>query len=121
MLTPPKPPKPPNFEKGCPPNIPLEEFLNLKVNLKRMAEDFEALKNKSDPVNNPAHYTAGKIQAIDFIEDQKMNFHLGVALQYIIRAGKKDETKTVEDLQKAIWYINRFIDFYASENKANDK
>lgn len=63
-----------------------------------------------DPVNRPSHYTDGKIEVIDFIEDKKLGFHLGNAVKYIARAGKKDPAKKVEDLQKAVWYILREID-----------
>lgn len=62
-----------------------------------------------DPVYKPAHYTDGKIEVIDFIEDKNLCFHLGNAVKYIARAGKKDPAKTKEDLEKAIWYINRKI------------
>ena len=65
--------------------------------------------NASDDVNHPAHYTDGNIEVIDFIEDKNLGFHLGNAIKYISRAGKKNKNKTVEDLQKAIWYINRYI------------
>ena len=63
----------------------------------------------SDMVNHPSHYTDGKIEVIDFIEDKKLGYHLGNAVKYICRAGKKDPAKEVEDLQKAAWYINREI------------
>ena len=63
----------------------------------------------SDPVNRPAHYTDGKIEVIDFIEDKKLGFCLGNAVKYISRAGKKDPSKEVEDLNKAKWYIERRI------------
>ena len=63
----------------------------------------------NDAVGHPAHYTSGKIEVIDFIEDQKFPYHLGNAIKYISRAGKKDPDKTIEDLQKAVWYINRYI------------
>ena len=62
-----------------------------------------------DKVNNPSHYTSGKIEVIDFIEDQKFNYHRGNAIKYICRAGKKDKSKEVEDLEKAIWYLQREI------------
>jgi transposase len=62
-----------------------------------------------DPVSRPAYYTDGKIEVIDFIEDKKLGFHLGNAIKYISRAGKKDVLKTKEDLEKAIFYINRHI------------
>ena len=63
----------------------------------------------SDNVNHPAHYTDGKIEVIDFIEDKKLGFHLGNTVKYICRAGKKDPEKTIEDLQKAEWYLRREI------------
>lgn len=62
-----------------------------------------------DNVNHPSHYTDGKIEVIDFIEDKRLGFHLGNAVKYISRAGKKDAAKTVEDLEKAAWYLNRHI------------
>lgn len=63
-----------------------------------------------DNVNHPAHYTDGNIEVIDFIEDKKLGYHLGNAVKYIARAGKKDPEKTAEDLQKAVWYLNRYIE-----------
>ena len=62
-----------------------------------------------DNVNHPSHYTSGKIEVIDFIEDQKLPYHLGNVVKYVERAGKKDPTKTVEDLKKASWYLTRYI------------
>lgn len=63
-----------------------------------------------DNVNHPAHYTDGNIEVIDFIEDKKLGYHLGNAVKYISRAGKKDPGKTAEDLRKAVWYLNRYIE-----------
>lgn len=63
----------------------------------------------NDIVNHPSHYTDGKIEVIEFIEDKKLNYHRGNAIKYICRAGKKDPQKEIEDLQKAVWYINREI------------
>ena len=70
----------------------------------------------NDPVNHPAHYTTGKIEVIDYIEDQKLPYHLGNAVKYISRAGKKDKDKTVEDLRKAVWYIERYIGLISRGN-----
>lgn len=64
----------------------------------------------ADNVNHPSHYTFGKIEVIDFIEDKKLGFHLGNAVKYISRAGRKDPAKTIEDLRKAAWYLNRQIE-----------
>ena len=65
--------------------------------------------SNEDIVNKPSHYTDGKIEVIEFIEDKKLGFCLGNAVKYISRAGKKDPTKEVEDLKKAIWYLKRRI------------
>lgn len=69
---------------------------------------------KNDPVNHPSHYTSGKYEVIDIIEDQLgieglRGFCLGNALKYICRASKKDPTKTKEDLRKAIWYTTHYV------------
>lgn len=61
-------------------------------------------------VEHPSHYCTGKIEVIDFIEDKELNYHRGNAIKYIVRAGKKDPSKEIEDLQKAVWYLNREID-----------
>jgi len=66
---------------------------------------------REDVVNHPKHYTTGKVEVIDYIEDKELGFHLGNAVKYISRAGKKDPQKTIEDLEKAVWYINRHISF----------
>ena len=63
----------------------------------------------NDIINHRAHYTDGKSEVIEFIEDKNLNYHKGNAIKYICRAGKKDPQKEIEDLQKAIWYINREI------------
>ena len=76
-----------------------------------MENPFESLRIRieDDPVNHPEHYTDGKIEVIDYIEDKKLGFCLGNAIKYISRAGKKNPDKEVEDLQKARWYIDRRI------------
>lgn len=63
----------------------------------------------ADMVNHPAHYTDGKIEVIEYIEDKKLGYCLGNAIKYISRAGKKDKSKEIEDLKKAAWYIARRI------------
>lgn len=74
---------------------------------------------QNDPVNHPSHYTDGKIEVIDFIEDKKLNFHRGNAVKYISRAGKKDPTKEKEDIKKAIWYLQRDVQRMEAEEQAN--
>jgi len=67
----------------------------------------------SDNVNHPTHYTTGTIEVIDFIEDQKLPYHLGNAIKYISRCQHKGKLK--EDLKKAVWYIDRYIELCDDE------
>jgi hypothetical protein len=60
-------------------------------------------------VNHPSHYTQGKIEVIDFIDDQQLGFSLGNAIKYICRAGKKSDNGYVQDLEKAKWYLEHEI------------
>ena len=69
----------------------------------------------SDMINHPQHYTLGKIEVIDFIEDKGLNFNLRNVVKYVVRSGHKKssgksmEAKALEDLKKARWYIDREI------------
>ena len=62
---------------------------------------------KEDVINHPSHYTRGNIEVIDFIEDQQLPYHLGNVIKYIARAGHKGDK--LEDLKKARWYLDRYI------------
>jgi DNA-binding CsgD family transcriptional regulator len=61
----------------------------------------------SDNVNHPAHYKVGGIETIDFIEAKKLNYNIGNVVKYLTRAEHKGNT--LEDLNKARWYLNREI------------
>lgn len=67
-------------------------------------------------VEHPKHYNFGDIEVIDYIHDQNLDFNLGNAIKYISRAGLKDENKKVEDLEKAIFYINDEIERIKGES-----
>lgn len=71
----------------------------------------------SDPVNHPPHYSAGRVEVIEALEDWRLNFHRGNAVKYIARAGKKDPAKEVEDLEKAIWYLRREVERLKAEKE----
>ena len=61
-----------------------------------------------DNVNHPPHYTShpSGVECIQITEH--LSFCLGNAMKYIWRAGEKGgKEKMVEDLKKAIWYIER--------------
>ena len=70
----------------------------------------------NDTVNHPSHYTQGKIECIDFIEDKRLGYHLGNACKYIVRCQLKNGGKNrIEDLKKAAWYIDRQIKLWEAE------
>ncbi|KKN22083.1 hypothetical protein LCGC14_0918890 [marine sediment metagenome] len=73
----------------------------------------------SDPVNHPSHYTFGKFEVIDVIEDWDLGYHLGNAVKYIARAGHKDDE--IQDLQKARFYLDRYIKLLEEANVSLDK
>ncbi len=72
------------------------------------------IQEKEDKVNHPSHYSyLKKLVGIEVIDiTRHMDFDLGNAIKYILRAGRKteegydDKAKTIEDLKKAVWYIN---------------
>lgn len=65
-----------------------------------------------ETVNHPHHYGGGDnpYEAIKVIEAWGLDFTLGNTVKYISRAGKKDPSKELEDLQKASWYLQRRIE-----------
>ena len=60
-----------------------------------------------DMVNHPPHYTQGKIEVIDFIDDKQLGFYEGQVIKYVSRAKLKGNE--LQDLKKAQWYLNRLI------------
>ena len=69
----------------------------------------EGQGGRSEAVDHPAHYKSGGIEAIDVIRAFNLGFSLGNAVKYILRAGRKDSSKEIEDLKKAAWYIDEEI------------
>ena len=57
---------------------------------------------------SPAYYTRGSIECWDAIRDWELNYHLGCAIKYIVRAGHKDSKE--QDLKKAIHYLQNELD-----------
>ena len=62
-----------------------------------------------DIIDNPEHYTNSRIETWDFIVDKQLPYLTGQVIRYIVRAGRKDPTKYVEDLEKARAYLDREI------------
>ena len=66
----------------------------------------------SEQVNHPQHYggEGNTYEAIKVIEAWDLDFHLGITVKYISRAGKKEVNKELQDLKKALWYLQRKIE-----------
>lgn len=90
-------------------------YQGMKSNEERFVEYFsmaEDINNKLDMVNHPKHYTSDPsgVECIDITRHR--NFNVGNAIKYLWRAGLKEDAskdilqKQVEDLQKAVFYIN---------------
>jgi hypothetical protein len=73
-------------------------------------------KKEQSTGSTPSHYNNGKgYDVIDFCNDYKLNFNRGSAIKYIARSGKKDNE--IEDLKKAIDFIQREIKYLENENR----
>ena len=69
-------------------------------------------------VNHPQHYGGedNVYEAIEVIEAWDLGFHLGNTVKYISRAGKKGTDKELQDLKKALWYLQRKIENLENSN-----
>lgn len=69
-------------------------------------------------VDHPLHYggESNPYEAIKIIEAHGLCFHLGNAIKYILRAGRKTPDSR-EDIEKAIWYLQRYIDTYRTTDR----
>lgn len=103
------------WPKYCPECLPKYSKVPKKKDVQAIAEKVVQtieeqtveLPKQEDVINHPSHYTRGKIEVIDFIEDQQLPYHLGNVIKYIARAGYKGDK--LEDLKKARWYLDRYI------------
>lgn len=101
------------WPKYCPECLPKYSKVPKKKEVQTIVEKVEPevkvveLPKQEDVINHPSHYTRGKIEVIDFIEDQQLPYHLCNVIKYISRAGHKGDK--LEDLKKARWYLDRYI------------
>jgi hypothetical protein len=110
----------------------ISKFENHGLHFKPL-DEWDDDKLESDLVNHPDHYQ-GKVECIDAIEgalgiDGFIDHCRGTAMKYIYRAGRKSNSKrskkkslkgkdtTVQDLQKAVWYLERAIKTISQEHE----
>lgn len=67
---------------------------------------------KIEQVNHPKHYGGqdNPYEAIKVIDAWELGFSLGNTVKYISRAGKKESDKELQDLKKALWYLQHHIE-----------
>jgi hypothetical protein len=67
---------------------------------------------QKEQVNHPQHYGGedNPYEAIKVIDAWGLGFSLGNTVKYISRAGKKGKDKELEDLRKALWYLQHHIE-----------
>lgn len=69
-----------------------------------------------DPVHKPMHYNQGSIEPIDFIEANGItDFRLANAIKYIARCRYKGSEE--EDIKKAVWYLQRYLQVEFNKEK----
>ncbi len=85
----------------------------LLKNMKKLKTitSLKTVNMEKEMVKNPIHYGGvdNVYEAIKVIEAWDLDFHLGNTVKYISRAGKKDTDKEIQDLKKALWYLERKI------------
>ena len=71
--------------------------------------EVDELAVRDDLISHPEHYRPGVYEAINVIRAWELNFAMGNALKYICRAGRKNPETEIEDLRKAIFYLQSQI------------
>ena len=69
----------------------------------------------SEAINHPDFYNQGSIEVIDAIAEWKLNFALGNIVKYVARVDHKGDA--LEDLKKALWYLNYEIERRKAQGK----
>jgi len=72
----------------------------------------EAVEARHEMINHPAHYGGADnvYEHIKVADAWGLNYRLGNATKYICRAGKKPGTESLQDLRKALWYLQSEIE-----------
>ncbi|MGW5397784.1 DUF3310 domain-containing protein [Streptomyces sp. NPDC003952] len=73
------------------------------------------LECDTDVVHSPAHYTQGKYEVIDIIQESMsheafLGYLLGNQIKYLMRCQYKHQDGGVEDLRKLCWYAAKYIE-----------
>lgn len=94
------------------------ELLIAKDMIEMLKAHSDEIKRIEDNVKTPSHYCYSKYQPKDVIREWGLNFNLGNAVKYIVRAGRKDDI--IQDLMKAREYIEFEIE-YLQDHRCEDE
>lgn len=97
----------------------IDRYTNAKIRslgsrIEKLQEVIEKESNmKNDNVNSPAHYRQGGIECVEAIkasmsQEGFRDYLKGNVMKYIWRY--KHKGKAIEDIEKALWYLNRLKD-----------
>lgn len=92
-------------------------MINKKIGTQTALLDSWNGKMEKEKVNHPPHYGGGDnpFEAIKVIEAWQLDFCLGNTIKYISRAGKKSKETEIQDLEKALWYLQRKVEYLKSK------
>lgn len=79
----------------------------------------EPLENLNENAIKPSHYKAGEFDVIAFCQKHDLNFDVGNVIKYVTRAGKKKDNSELQDLNKAMEYLKRRIEFIKGASNEN--
>ena len=94
----------------------IDDYMNVEVELPLI---IKAVDVANDNVNHPSHYETGKFECIDvMIEalgfEAVKDFCICNAFKYLYRHKRKNG---LEDIKKAQWYINKYIELNDKEDE----
>lgn len=87
------------------------------IEARRLRQESWGSRAEPDSPASPGYYKVGGFELSDVVEALGLGFHLGNVLKYLWRAGRKDPARVVEDLEKAIVYIQRYIKMHSTSEK----
>lgn len=105
----------------CSTDVDKEDWLLTDVSYKGVLEPRHSPSPPMSPFEstiNPSHYKKGKIEVIDFIIDQDMDYLTASCQKYLARWKHKNG---VEDLKKCRWFLDKLIEQQEVEGVSNPK
>lgn len=79
----------------------------------------EGINPPKEAVVHPEHYHRGTYEALKVIEAWQLNFNRGNIIKYVCRAGRKDPSKEIEDLEKALFYLRAELETVRAKERAH--